>query len=61
MVLNLERTIGWTFSKLKLHIKCNIRYIGTRIPKRIDVSRLKSPVICQDLQMTFEDIKFENT
>lgn len=47
--------------KMKIRIKRKMRYKGKRIPKFIDVSRLKYFAIFNDTQMAFKEIEFDAT
>ena len=47
--------------KFKLHIRRKIRMAGVRVPKRIDVSKLKDPAISMALNKKLSAIEFVDT
>ena len=47
--------------KLKLRIKRKMRATGTKVPKRIDVSKLQSLEMQESLSNTFENVEFDGT
>ena len=47
--------------KFKLHVRKKTRMEGVKVPKRINVTKLNQPDVCQQLPDTLDHLKFDGT